>query len=123
MNKNNLYLTAFYTAQPRDPSKTKVKGYIKDPKNIVYTEKVEMSLGVKASRQAEAGVILDLTERKVLKNKFNPTADFEEVVKYYCTAYPDYLKAAGFTLEEAQDEPQNVQATEEPVPTETQEGS
>jgi hypothetical protein len=101
-----------YTAQPRDPKQTKVKGYMTNPNNIIYTERVEMSVGVKPNIQGQAGVILDLTAHTVIKNKFNPSANFEDVVKYYCQAYPDYLREAGFTLEEPSHEPTDVQAVQ-----------
>lgn len=113
-NKNDLHLIATYTARPRDPSKTKIAGYMKDPANIVYDERVEFSIGTK-TKDINAGVILNLTKREIIKNNFNPDATFEDVVKYYCKAYPEYMEKAGFTLEETKNEPdvQPVQAEEE----------
>ena len=114
MKNNDLYLIASYTARPRDPSKTKIAGYMKDPANIVYDERVEFSIGTK-NKDINAGVILNLTKRTVVKNKFNPEAGFEDVVKYYCEAYPEYMEKAGFTLEEPTNESdvQPVQTEEE----------
>ena len=114
MKNNDLYLIASYTAKPRDPSKTKIAGYIKDPANIVYDERVEFSIGTK-NKDINASVILNLTKRQVVKNKFQPEAGFDDVVKYYCDAYPEYMEKAGFTLEEPTNEPdvQPVQTEEE----------
>jgi hypothetical protein len=115
MKNNDLYLIASYTAKPRNPKMTKVAGYMKDSANIVYDEKVEFSIGTK-NKDINAGVMLNLTKRQVVKNKFQPDADFETVVKYYCDAYPEYMAKAGFTLEkEPTDESdvQPVQAEEE----------
>jgi hypothetical protein len=115
MKNHDLYLIASYTAKPRNPKMTKVAGYMKDPANIIYDERVEFSIGTK-SKDINAGVILNLTKHLVVKNKFQPDADFETVVKYYCDAYPEYMAKAGFTLEkEQQDEPdvQPVQTEEE----------
>ena len=114
MKDSDLYLIANYTAKPRDPSKTKIAGYMKDPANIVYDESVAFSVGLKA-KDNNAAVVLNLTKHTVVRNRFQPEADFELIVKYYCEAYPEYMEKAGFTLEEPKNEPdvQPVQAEEE----------
>ena len=113
-DKNDLYLIANYTARPRDPRKTKIAGYMKDPANIVYDESVAFSVGLK-NKDVNAGVVINLTKHQIIRNRFNPGATFEDVVKYYCEAYPDYMEKAGFTLEEPKNESdvQPVQAEEE----------
>lgn len=95
----DLYLIATYTAQPRDPKMTKIAGYMKDPANITYTEKVEFAIGLKSKDQTATGVVVNLTKRLVIKNRFNPDAEFDDVIKYYCDAYPEYMEKVGFTLE------------------------
>ena len=114
MKDNDLYLIANYTAKPRDPSKTKIAGYMKDPANIIYDESVAFSIGMK-NKDVNASVILNLTKRAIVRNRFQPEAGFEDVVKYYCEAYPEYMAKAGFTLEEPTNESdvQSVQAEEE----------
>jgi hypothetical protein len=114
MKNNDLFLIANYTAKPRDPSKTKIAGYMKDPANIVYDESVAFSVGLK-NKDASAAVVLNLTRHQIIRNRFQPEAGFEDVVKYYCDAYPVYMEKAGFTLEETKNEPdvQPVQAEEE----------
>ena len=90
MKNNDLYLIASYTAKPRNPKMTKVAGYMKDPANIVYDEKVEFSIGTK-NKDINAGVMLNLTKRQVVKNKFQPDADFVMVL---CRDEKHNLRAA-----------------------------
>ena len=108
--KDDLYLIAFYTAKPRDPHKTKIKGYMTDPANIVYDERVEFSIGLKSKDQIAGKVILNLTQKSVVRNALNPEAGFDDVVKYYCETYPEYMEKVGFTLEEVKDESTDVPA-------------
>jgi hypothetical protein len=115
----DLYLIAYYSAQPRDPRKTKIKGYMSDPANITYSERVEFSNGLKTRDRSSAGVIINLTKQCIDKNTFNPTAQFEDVVKYYCEAYPDYMRQVGYVLEEPKNESTDVQT----VPSQEEEGS
>lgn len=98
--KNEIHLVAFYAAQPRDPKKTKIKGYMKDPANLTYSERIAFTRKLVPQDRLNGRVILNLTTKTVVKNTFNPTAEFDEVVKYYCEAYPSYMKEVGFTLEE-----------------------
>ena len=104
MKDNDLYLIAHYTAKPRDPKMTRVAGYMKDPANIIYDERVEFAVGLKSRDQTASSVIVNLTKRQIVKNRFNPGAGFEDVIKYYCEAYPEYMEKAGFTLEESPSE-------------------
>jgi hypothetical protein len=110
--KNELYLVAFYSAQPKDPRKTKVKGYMNDPENISYVERVEFAKKLKSRDLTSANVILDLRKMTVVKNLLNAAATFDDTVKYYCEAYPTYMQQVGFTLEETKDESTDVQAVQ-----------
>ena len=116
MKDNDLYLIAHYTAKPRNPKMTKVSGYMKDPANIIYDERVEFAVGLKSRDQTASSVIVNLTKRQIVKNRLNPEAGFEDVIKYYCEAYPEYMEKAGFTLEKEPTDAvdvQPVQAEEE----------
>jgi hypothetical protein len=101
---NDLYLVASYVAKPRNPNLTKQAGYMKDPANIIYDERVEFCIGLKPRDQVSSKIILNLTQTSVVRNSFNPQASFDEVVKYFCEAYPEYMEQVGFTLEKAEDD-------------------
>lgn len=100
MKNTNLHLLAQYVTKPRDPTQTGVAGYMTDPANIVYDEMVEITRGLKDADRMRCNVVLDLTAKQVIKNRFNTDATFDEMVKYYCESYPSYLAELGFTMEE-----------------------
>ena len=108
MKTKDLHLLAHYAAKPRDPAQTKIAGYMQNPANITYDESVEITKGLKDSDRASSQVVLNLRTHAVVKNTFNASATFDEMIKYYCDAYPSYLEQLGFTLEEI-NAPDNVQ--------------
>lgn len=117
MKDTNVYLLAHYTARPKDPSRTKEAGYMSNPENIAYDERVEFTVGLKAKHRQGAGVVINLSTQEVVFNRFNPSADFEDVIKYYIEAYPEYMEKLGYTLVNAEEEDgvdvQPVQTEEE----------
>ncbi|CAB4130325.1 hypothetical protein UFOVP116_382 [uncultured Caudovirales phage] len=112
MKNTDLYLLAQYAMKPRDTSQTKVSGYMQDPANVTYDEMVEISKSLRDADRIKNNVILNLTTKQVVKNSFNATATFDEMIKYYCDAYPSYLAQLGFTLEET-NAPSDVQSVQE----------
>lgn len=44
MKKKAIYLVAHYVTKPRDPRKTHIPGYMKDPANHQYDEQVHIVL-------------------------------------------------------------------------------
>lgn len=92
MKVKELHLLAFYVARPRNPSMTKIKGYMKDPANIQYDEQVEITRGLSTKDQQYAGVILNLNKKTVVSNRFNrEQKNFDEMFKYFLDAYPQYV--------------------------------
>lgn len=91
----DLHLIAFYTAKPRNPRLTHVKGYMKDPNNIQYDERVEFTRGLQSKDQQYAGVVLNLGKKTVVSNRFNhEQKDFDSLFKYFLEAYPQYVAQA-----------------------------
>jgi len=93
MKVKNIYLLAHYSAHPRDPSQTKVKGYMTNPNNIRYDEKVEFSLGLPSKKLVEAKVILDLNEKKVVRNGWSGDKTFDDLFLHFHKGYDKYLNA------------------------------
>ena len=91
MKIHDLHLIAFYVTRPRDPKKTHIKGYMSDPANIQYDEKVEFTRGLNAKDQRYAGIVLNLNKKTVVYNKFNNEKTFDELFKYFLEAYPQYV--------------------------------
>ncbi len=89
-NKNNVYLVAFYTMKPRPGVNTSVKGWMNNKDNLQYDERLEITRGVKKSSSL-ANVILDLSNKTIVRNRFNDTSDFKEFFKYYFGGYHKYI--------------------------------
>ena len=92
MKTKELHLLAFYVANPRNPKMTHIKGYMKDPANIQYDERVEFTRVLTSKDQQFASIILNLNTKTVMANKFdNEQRDFSELFKYFLEAYPKYV--------------------------------
>lgn len=91
MKKQSIYLVAHYTAKPKNPSRTHIAGYMKDPANIRYDEQVEVSLKLRNKDLIMAKIIMNLTTKTVEKNNFNNNKDFNELFKYFFKGYHKYI--------------------------------
>jgi hypothetical protein len=89
MKIKDLHLVAFYVAKPRPGVQTQVAGWNKDPNNIQYDERVEFTKGLSSKDQQYAGVVLNLKNKTVIQNRYNPEQrDFDSLFKYFLGAYP-----------------------------------
>lgn len=91
MKKQNIYLVANYVAKPRDPRKTHVPGYMKDPANIQFDEQVQVSTRLRKQDLTTAKVIMNLSNKTVDKNSFNGNKNFDELFKYFFKGYHNYI--------------------------------
>jgi len=90
MKKQTIYLVAHYTTKPRDPRKTHIPGYMKDPANHQYDEQVAIQTRLKPN-DVNAKIVMNLGEKKVESNKFNDNRDFNELFKYFFKGYHKYV--------------------------------
>jgi hypothetical protein len=90
MKKQNIYLVAHYVTRPRDPKKTHIPGYMKDPANHQYDEQVQISTRLR-KQDVNAKIIINLTDKKVEQNSFNGKKDFDELFKYFFKGYHKYV--------------------------------
>jgi hypothetical protein len=92
MKIKDLHLIAFYTIKPKDPKRTKEKGYMKDPANHQYDERIEFTRGLSGKDSSYAGVVLNLNQKTVVKNRYNAyDNDFDKLFKYFLEGYPKYV--------------------------------
>jgi len=92
MKIKDIHLIAFYVTKPKDPKQTKIKGYMTDPANHQYDERVEFTQGLSHKDRNYAGIILNLKTKTVVYNKFNADQrDFDALFKYFLEAYPKYV--------------------------------
>jgi uncharacterized protein YozE (UPF0346 family) len=94
MKIKDLHLLAFYVVKPRDPKMTSQKGYMSDPANHQYDERVEFTRGLSSKDQIYAAVILNLNKKTVVANRYDVTkqnSDFDHLFKYFLEGYPQYV--------------------------------
>ena len=91
MKKKSIYLVAHYVTRPRDPKKTHIPGYMKDPANHQYDEQVQVSTRLRQHDTNNAKVIMNLSTKIVEKNSFNGKKDFNELFKYFFKGYHKYI--------------------------------
>jgi len=87
----DVHLLSFYVTKPRNPKMTHIKGYMKDPNNIQYDERVEFTVGLNAKDSLYASIVLNLNTKTVVKNTFKDARDFDTMFKYFLEAYPQYV--------------------------------
>jgi hypothetical protein len=109
--KKHRYLFAKYLAKPRDPTKTHIKGYMTDPKNVRYDEVVGFSVGLK-NKDHENQIIIDIDGQKVIKNSMNENNDWSQLMNYFLSTYEKQLlnfmrKTGGTTPQVAVDTPKS----------------
>jgi hypothetical protein len=91
MKQQDIFIVAYYHQKPKDPARTKEKGYMSNPDNISYDESINITRGIKTRDQLNAGVILNLTKQTVVKNSFRSDADFPSLLAHYQEGYPKYI--------------------------------
>ena len=91
MKKKSIYLVANYVTKPRDPKKTHIPGYMKDPANHQYDEQVHVSTNLRTKDITNSKVIMNLSDKVVEKNSFNSNKDFNELFKYFFKGYHKYI--------------------------------
>lgn len=91
MKIKDIHLLAYYVAKPRNPRMTHIKGYMTNPDNITYDERIEFTKGLNPKEQSYAKVVLNLNQKKVIKNSWNTDRSFDEYFKYFLEAYPQYV--------------------------------
>jgi hypothetical protein len=114
----DLHLLAFYLIKPRDPKRTKEKGYMQDPANHQYDERIEFTRGLSSKDQMYAGVILNLNKKTVISNRYDyskQNSEFDKLFKYFLEGYPQYIEKVMRELDPAYLEQFLPKKTEEAV--------
>jgi hypothetical protein len=91
MKIKDIHLLAYYVAKPKDPKKTKIAGYMSNPENQTYDERIEFTKGLNSKDRQYAGVVLNLNQKKIIYNKFSNDKTFDDLFKYFLEAYPQYV--------------------------------
>jgi len=88
--QKDIYIVGFYSTKPRKGVKTSIKGWMNDPANLQYDEKVEITRGVKNSA-TNAKILINLSKKEVVRNGFNSDRDFKSLFKYFFGGYHKYI--------------------------------
>jgi hypothetical protein len=91
MKIKDIHLIAFYVQRPKNKMMTHIKGYMKDPNNFQYDERIEFTKGLTSKDRQYAGVIINLNAKTVVYNKFGDQKTFDDLFKYFLEGYPQYV--------------------------------
>lgn len=99
----SIYLIAQYSIRPQRTAKTQLAGWMTQPGNISYDESIAIARKLKPRDHQMSKIILDFTDRRIVKNTWNDGKSFEELFSYFYQGYPNYinpiLKELGYSVE------------------------
>jgi hypothetical protein len=99
----SIYLIAQYSIRPQRNVKTQQAGWMSNPNNVSYDESIAIARKLKPRDHQTSKIILDFTDRKVVKNTWNDGKSFDELFSYFYQGYPNYinpiLKELGYSVE------------------------
>lgn len=76
--------------RPKARVNTQIKGWMDNANNIQYDEQVAVATKLKKADQEYAKIILDMTNKKVVRNRWNNNQDFDAMFEYFAQGYPRY---------------------------------
>lgn len=87
----SIYLVAYYFQKPSNPRvKTSRPGWMNSTDNVSWDEQVSLTRNLKNRDFSTAKIILDLANRRVIKNGWSNGQDFDALYTYFEGSYPDY---------------------------------
>ena len=90
MTNKDIYLVAFYSVKPKPRVQTQIKGWMDDPDNVQWDERVEITRGTKKNA-IDAKIVINLSNKTVQKNGWGDNKSFEDLFKYFFTGYHQYI--------------------------------
>lgn len=88
----SIYLVAYYFQKPAERVRTNRSGWMKNRDNLVWDEQVAVSRNLKNRDLTTAKIILDLANKRVLKNDWLNNRNFDDLFTYFSKGYPQYTK-------------------------------
>jgi hypothetical protein len=88
--EKGIYLVAKYFMKPQAHVNTSKAGWMDNPENIRWDEQMLVTRGLKP-KDNSAQVILNLSEKSVVRNTFTQGKTFDEVFIYFLNGYSQYL--------------------------------
>ena len=89
--KNTIYLVAYYYMRPANKRVgTQTKGWMLTAGNVQYDEQVAVTKKLKSNDLSTSKIILDLGNKKVVRNGWGSENSFDELFGYFLKGYPKY---------------------------------
>lgn len=76
--------------KPKDHVNTSQAGWMNNPENIRYDERIEITRGVKKSANT-AKIVMNLSAKTIDRNTWNNNAEFNLLFKYFFAGYHKYI--------------------------------
>ncbi len=89
-NKDRPFLVINRSSKPAEGENTSAKNWGTEGK-MVIDEEVLIVDRVTNKHMVQAAVIVDILQRKMVKNRFVSEASNEEVLKHYLTSYKEHI--------------------------------
>ena len=78
--------------RPKSPrTKTQFKDWMKDTNNVSYDEQVSIARRLKNNDIATAKIILDLGNKKIVRNGWQTETSFDQLFGYFLRNYPQHV--------------------------------
>jgi ribosomal 50S subunit-associated protein YjgA (DUF615 family) len=90
MSNKDIYLVAFYSMKPKRHVRTEVAGWMKDPNNISWDERIEITRGQKKNA-VNGKILLNLSQKRIEKNGWSDGKEFNDLFKYFFKGYHTYI--------------------------------
>lgn len=87
----SIYLIASYSIKPKLGVRTQHAGWMDHTNNVSYDESIAIARRIKTRDLQMSKIILDFTERKVVKNGWGDGRTFEDLFSYFYQGYPNYI--------------------------------
>jgi len=88
----SIYLVAYYFQKPAERVRTNRSGWMKNRDNLIWDEQVAVARNLKNRDITTAKIILDLANKRVIKNDWLNNRNFDDLFTYFSKGYPQYTK-------------------------------
>lgn len=98
----SIYLVAYYFQKPANHRvKTTRPGWMKDAANTSWDEQVAITRNLKNRDITMSKIILDLANKKIVRNAWRSETDFDELFRYFNGNYPEQTRGIMLQLDPA----------------------
>lgn len=98
----SIYLVAYYFQKPASNRvKTAKPGWMKETNNVSWDEQVAITRNLKNRDLTMSKIILDLANKRVVRNSWRSETGFNELFKYFSGNYPEQTRGIMMQLDPA----------------------